>query len=147
MDFSILHTTFMPQDPLPASLNYRSSAFKQLQLSLVYTKPPENPRKWPEGWKASSFKFLWRLWNTYILRTLGDACDEMNTLNPPGKRQVFATTTVKRDPATLLATRDAFKNTIASIKSAKIAGMAWTLFLQPLLPDWVHKGGANKASK
>ena len=77
------------------------------------------------------------------MRTLNSACDEMNALNPPGRRQVFGTTTVKNDPATIQAAHDAYKDTIISIKRANIDGMSWTLVLQPILPDWVHKGDPN----
>ncbi|KAJ4286983.1 hypothetical protein N0V90_012864 [Kalmusia sp. IMI 367209] len=114
-----------------------------IAVNLVYTKAPENARKWPACWEKSSFKPLWRLWSTCKERSLSNACDEMNALNPPGRRQTFATTTIKNDPATIQATHDAYKNAIAPIKLARIEGMSWTLVLQPILPDWMHKGDAN----
>jgi hypothetical protein len=143
-----------PNDPSTRYDNHASgpiACFTYLQqlriqaiaVNLVYTRSPGNPRKWPECWSNSSFKPLWRLWSTCKVRSLVSACDEMNALNPPGRRQVFGTTTIKNDPATIQATHDAYKSTIASIKSANIEGMSWTLVLQPILPDWVHKGDPN----
>ena len=73
-----------------------------VSVNLVYTKLPENEKKWPGCWRASSFRSLWRLWSTYKVRTLTSATDEMNTLNPLGSRQIFATTTIN-DAATLAA--------------------------------------------
>ena len=112
-------------------------------MNLVYTKLPENEKKWPAYWKTSSFGSLWRLWSTCKVRTLTSATDEMNALNPPGRRQVFATTTIKNDPATLAAAHAAYYNAIASIRRVNVKALVWTLVLQPLLPDWVRKGDAN----
>ena len=77
------------------------------------------------------------------MRTLTSATDEMNALNPPGRRQVFAVTTIKNDPATLAAAHAAYCDAIAQIRRVKVKGLVWTLVLQPLLPDWVRKGDAN----
>ena len=67
----------------------------------------------------------------------------MNMLNPPGRRQVFAMTTIKNDSATLTAAYDAYDNAISSLKRINVKGLVWTLVMQPLLPDWVLKGDAN----
>ncbi|EON70095.1 hypothetical protein W97_09361 [Coniosporium apollinis CBS 100218] len=114
-----------------------------IALNLVYTKLPENEKKWPACWRTSSFGSLWRLWSTCKVRTLTSATDEMNALNPPDRRQVFATTTIKNDPATLAAAHAAYCDAIASIRRVNVKGLVWTLVLQPLLPDWVRKGDAN----
>lgn len=114
-----------------------------IALNLVYTKLPENEKKWPACWRTSSFRSLWRLWSTCKVRTLTSATDEMNALNPPGRRQVFATTTIKNDPATLAAAHAAYCDAITSIRRVNVKGLVWTLVLQPLLPDWVRKGDAN----
>ena len=114
-----------------------------IAVNLVYTKPPENQRKWPAYWSTSSFGSLWRLWSTCKVRTLTSATDEMNALNPPGRRQVFATTTIKNDPAALAAAHTAYGDAISSIRRVNVKGLVWTLVLQPLLPDWARKGDAN----
>jgi hypothetical protein len=114
-----------------------------ISVNLVYTKSPENEKKWPACWSTSSFGSLWRLWSTCKVRTLTSATDEMNALNPAGRRQVFATTTIKNDPATLAAAHAAYRDAIASIRRANVKGLVWTLVLQPLLPDWIRKGDAN----
>jgi len=114
-----------------------------IAVNLVYTKFPENEKNWPVCWRTSSFGSLWHLWSTCKVRTLTSATDEMNALNPPGRRQVLATTTIKNDPATLAAAYAAYRNAIASIRRINVKGLVWTLVLQPLLPDWVRKGDAN----
>lgn len=72
-------------------------------INLVHTQPPENGKKWPACWKTSGFASLWRFWSTCKFQTLTSATNEMNVLNPPGRRQVFATTTIKNDLPTLTA--------------------------------------------
>ena len=67
----------------------------------------------------------------------------MNALNPPGRRQVFATITVKNDPATLTAVHAAYHDAIAPLCQVGIKGLVWALVLQLLLPNWVRKGDAN----
>jgi FAD/FMN-containing dehydrogenase len=114
-----------------------------IAVNLVYTKSLEHEKQWPACWRTSCFGSLWRLWSTCKNRTLTSATDEMNTLNPPGRRQVFATTTVKNDPATLTAAHAAYRDAIASIRRVSVKGLVWTLVLQPLLPDWVRKGDPN----
>jgi hypothetical protein len=114
-----------------------------IAVHLAYTKSSENEKKWPPCWRTSSFGSLWRFWSTCKFRTLTSATDELNVLNPPGRRQVFATTTIKNDPATLAAAHAAYANAIASIRSANVKGLLWTLVLQPLLSDSVRKGHAN----
>ncbi|KAJ8068118.1 hypothetical protein OCU04_003690 [Sclerotinia nivalis] len=110
-----------------------------ISVNLVHTKPPE--KKWPACWDTSSFKSLFRLWSTCKVRTLTSATDEMNALNPPGRRQILASTTIKNDAATLVSTHDVYRNAIASLRSVK--SLSWTLVLQPLLPVWLHKGDTN----
>ncbi|TGO46851.1 hypothetical protein BOTNAR_0561g00070 [Botryotinia narcissicola] len=112
---------------------------QSISVNLVYTKPSE--KKWPEHWRRSPFSSMWRFWSTCKLRTLTSATAEMNALNPPGKRQVLATTTIKNDIATLAATHAVYQHAISSLRSVK--GLVWTLVMQPLLPDWVRKGDAN----
>ena len=114
-----------------------------ISVNLVYTKLPEDEKKWPTYWRASSFSSLWRLWSTCKLRSLTSATDEMNTLNPPGRRQVFATTTIKNDTATISATYAAYHDATTSIRRVNVKGLLWTVVLQPLLSDWVRKGDDN----
>ena len=129
--------------PIACFSYIKKLGIQAIAVNLVYTKSSENDREWPACWKTSSFRSLWRLWSTCKVRTLTSATDEMNALNPPGRRQVFATTTIKNDPATLAAAHAAYSNAIASIRHVNIKGLVWTLVLQPLLPDWVRKGDAN----
>lgn len=110
-----------------------------ISVNLVHTKPPE--KKWPVCWGTSPFSSIFRLWSTCKVRTLTSATDEMNALNPPSRRQVLASTTLKNDAATLVSTHDVYRDAIASLRSVK--GLSWTLVLQPLLPDWLHKGDPN----
>ncbi|TGO07340.1 hypothetical protein BTUL_0290g00050 [Botrytis tulipae] len=125
--------------PLACFTYIQPLGVQAISVNLVYTKPSE--KKWPEYWRRSPFSSMWRFWSTCKLRTLTSATDEMNALNPPGKRQVLATTTVKNDIATLAATHAVYQHAISSLRTVK--GLVWTLVMQPLLPDWVRKGDAN----
>ncbi|KAK2880121.1 hypothetical protein FQN49_000535 [Arthroderma sp. PD_2] len=127
--------------PIACFTYLQQLGIQAISVNLVYTKLPEQKKKWPECWSSSAFKPLWRLWSTCKVRSLADACDEMNSLNPPGRRQVLATTTIKNDPATLKAVHTAYSDAIAPIKRANIKGMSWTLVLQPMLPNWAGEGG------
>ena len=77
------------------------------------------------------------------MRSLSNATGEMSVLNPPGRRQEFATTTIKNDLETLKAVHEAYRDGIAKIKEHKIKGISWTLVLQPLLPEWAQKDDTN----
>lgn len=114
-----------------------------ISVNLVYTTLPENVKKWPICWRTSSFASLWRLWSTCKVRTLTSATDEMGALNPPGRRQVFGTVTIKNDTVTLAAAHAAYCDAFASIRRDHVKGLVFTLVLQPLLPDWVRKGDSN----
>ncbi|KAL9599930.1 MAG: hypothetical protein Q9219_003492 [cf. Caloplaca sp. 3 TL-2023] len=103
-----------------------------LATNLVYTKP----EKWPSCFDG--FKAIGRLWSTVKVRSLTSATNELETSSPPGLRQIFVTTTVKNDHATLVETHAAFKQGIEAMPRVK--DMVWTLVLQPLLPAMVRKG-------
>ncbi|EGD98144.1 FAD binding domain-containing protein [Trichophyton tonsurans CBS 112818] len=126
--------------PIACFTYLQQLGIQAVSVNLVYTKLPEKKNKWPECWETSGFKPLWRFWSTCKVRPLADACDEMNTLNPPGRRQVLATTTIKNDMATLQAVYAAYKDAITPIKKANIKGMSWTLVLQPMLANWAGDG-------
>ena len=114
-----------------------------ISLNLVHTAPPENQKQWPACWRDSAFSKLWRFWSTCKVRTLTDATNELHSLNPPGRRQILATTTIRNDLKTLNASHLAYREGIASIRRLKIKGISWTLVLQPLIPEWGRKGDPN----
>ena len=114
---------------------------QMVAVNLIHTNPSNTEREWPAFWKSSSFRSFWRLWSTCKVRTLTSATDETSNLNPPGRRQVFATTTIKNDAKTLIAAHAAYSDTIASL--GRVKGLVWTLVLQPLLPKWARKGDSN----
>ena len=117
--------------------------FQLISVNLVYTKPPEKENKWPLCWQNSGFASLWRLWNTCKTRTLTSATDEMNVLNPPGRRQIFANAIIKNDLTTITAAYTAYYDGAISLRGNTIKGLLWTLVLQPFLPEWVRKGDMN----
>ncbi|KAF4613389.1 hypothetical protein G7Y89_g15499 [Cudoniella acicularis] len=121
----------------------RQLGIQAISVNLAYTNPPENENKWPIYWKTSPFAKLWRFWSTCKTQTLTDATDEMNGLNPPGRRQVFANTTIKNDAATLAAAHAAYQNTITSLRRVNVKDLVWTLVFQPFLPEWVRKGDSD----
>lgn len=67
----------------------------------------------------------------------------MNTLNPPDRRQTFATTIIENDTATISATYATYYDATTSIRRVNVKGLLWTVVLQPLLSDWVRKGDDN----
>ncbi|KAI9641415.1 hypothetical protein NHQ30_010217 [Ciborinia camelliae] len=125
--------------PLACFTYIQPLGLQAISVNLVYTTPSE--KKWPEYWSKSAFSSIWRFWSTCKVRTLTSATDEMNALNPPGKRQVLATTTTRNDAATLAATHAVYRDAISSLRGVK--GLVWTLVLQPLLPEWIRRGDAN----
>lgn len=129
--------------PLACFTYVHKVGIQMVSVNLVYTKPPENNNKYPACWKTSSFPSIWRLWSTCKVRSLTNATDELNALNPPGRRQAWATTTIKNDLATITATHAVHLDAIASMRAAKVKDIVWTLVLQPLLPEWVRKGDSN----
>lgn len=112
-------------------------------VNLVYTKLPEKKKGWPICWQTSLFASMWRLWSTCKVQTLTNATDELSALNPPGRRQVFGTVTIKNDANTLTAVHATYRESFASIRSHNIKGLVFTLVLQPLLPSWTRKGDPN----
>ncbi|ORY10764.1 hypothetical protein BCR34DRAFT_341023 [Clohesyomyces aquaticus] len=143
-----------PSDPSKSYDDYAAgpiASFTYLQqlgieavaVNLAYTKLPQDPKKWPTCWSTSKFKSLWRLWSTCKVRTLTSATNELNELNPPGRRQTFATTTIKNHVGTLARTHMAYKGAIKSIRKRNVKGMSWTLVLQPFMPSWARKGDSN----
>jgi hypothetical protein len=129
--------------PIACFSYIQAIGLKIISVNLCYTKVPENEKKWPSCWQSSGFSKLWRIWSTLKVQTLTSATDEMNMLNPPGRRQVFAMTTIKNNPAALSAAHAAYNDAISSINHTKVKGLVWTLVLQPLLPDWARKGDPN----
>ena len=129
--------------PMLAFSYVHAVGFKLISANLVYTKLPENTKEWPSCWKTSSFKSLWRLWSTCKIRSLSSATDEVTSLNPPGRRQVFGTTTISNDAATLAFAHDAYNQTTADLRGSSIKGLVFTLVLQPLLPIWACLGDPN----
>lgn len=71
------------------------------------------------------------------MRSISSASEELTILNPPGKRQEFATTTIKNGLNTLLAVHQSWKDAQQTIRRVK--NMSWRLVLQPLLPRWASK--------
>jgi hypothetical protein len=129
--------------PLTSFTYIHKAGFQVVATNLVSTKLPGKNSKYPTCWKTSSFTSLWRIWSTCKVRSLTDATDELNSLNPSGRRQAWATTTIKNDLATLVATHAVYLNVLNLMRPAKVKDVVWTLVLQPLLPLWVRKGDAN----
>ncbi|KAI2486872.1 FAD binding domain containing protein [Pyrenophora tritici-repentis] len=129
--------------PLVCFTYLHSLRLQAIAVNLVHTSPTTKLPGWPESWQSSDFTRLRRIWHTCKVRSLSDATDELSVLNPPGRRQEFATTTIKNDQKTLEAVHAAYRDAIVKIKKFRIKGMSWTLVLQPLLPSWTHKGDSN----
>lgn len=126
--------------PLACFTYLSKIGIQAIAIHLVHTQLPNDRRGWPLCWRSSRFASLWRLWSTCKVRSLVSATDELHGLNLPGRRQTWATTTIKNDPATITATHDAYRAGVDSIRQAAIKDVSWTLVLQPLLPAWARKG-------
>tara|TARA_R110002003_G_scaffold878_4_gene21711 strand:- start:3823 stop:5481 length:1659 start_codon:yes stop_codon:yes gene_type:complete len=129
--------------PLACFTYLQALGIQAIAVALTHTKTPESGKKWPACWQTSGFSKLWRFWSTCSVKSLPAATDELSVLNPPGRRQEFATTTIKNDQATLEAAHRAYRDAIARIREHNIKNMSWTLVLQPMLPDWARKGDLN----
>lgn len=129
--------------PIQCFSYVQSLGIQVVSVAMTHTKQPESRKNWPSCWQSSGYSKLWRFWSTCGTKTLTAATDEMSVLNPPGRRQKFATTTVKNDLATLEAVHRAYSDAIPKIRAGKIRKMDWTLILQPMLPDWARKGDPN----
>ncbi|KAB2109699.1 hypothetical protein AG0111_0g1713 [Alternaria gaisen] len=129
--------------PLTCFTYLQSPGIQAIAVNLVHTTPDSQQKGWPESWRSSGFNKLWRLWSTFKTQSLVSATDELSVLNPPGRRQEFATTTIKNDRKTLDAAHKAYRDAIPKIKKHAVKGMSWTLVLQPCLPSWARKGDAN----
>jgi hypothetical protein len=129
--------------PIACFTYLQQLGIQAIAVALTHTKLPEDKKKWPLCWRNSSFPKLWRFWSTCSVKSLTAATDEMSVLNPPGRRQEFATTTIKNERATLEAAHQAYGEAIAGIRKYNVKEMSWTLVLQPVLPDWARKGNPN----
>ena len=129
--------------PLACFTHIHAIGLQLISVNLAYTKVPEKAKEWPACWATSSFSLLWRLWSTCKVQSLTSATNELAMLNSPGRRQVFGTTTIKNDPRTLAIAYDAYRETTVSIRRIQVKGLVFTLVLQPLLPDWAHRGDPN----
>jgi hypothetical protein len=129
--------------PLACFTYLQSLGIQAIAVNLVHTSPELKHTGWPSSWLSSSFRSIWRVWSTCKVRTLSNATDELSALNPPQRRQEFATTTIRNDMETLSAAHTAYRDAIKKIRQHNIKGMSWTLVLQPLLPTWVRKGDDN----
>jgi hypothetical protein len=74
---------------------------------------------------------------------LTNATDELNGLNPPGRRQTFGTLTISNDLATISAAHALFRETFGSLRRVNPKGLLWTILFQPLLPSWARRGDEN----
>jgi FAD/FMN-containing dehydrogenase len=129
--------------PLACFTYLQSIGIQAIAVHLVHTTPDSKENGWPESWRKSGFQKLMRVWSTFKTRNLLSATDELSVLNPPGRRQEFATTTIKNDKPTLETAHKAYRDAIPKIKKHSIKGMSWTLVLQPCLPSWARKGDTN----
>jgi FAD/FMN-containing dehydrogenase len=129
--------------PMACFTYLQQLGIQAIAVALTHTKLPEDKKQWPVCWRTSGFSKLWRFWSTCSVKSLAAATDEMSVLNPPGRRQEFATTTIKNDADTLDAAHRAYRDAIGDIRKHNIKEMSWTLVLQPMLPDWARKGDTN----
>jgi hypothetical protein len=110
---------------------------------LAYTKALPPASGWPACWEKSGLKSTWRYWSTLKQRTLSDACQDVAIGEEAGSSQTIAGTVVKNDKPTLEAAYKIYRDACAEVKNVKGKGIRFVFVIQPLLPDWMHKGDPN----
>ncbi|RBQ79996.1 hypothetical protein VDGD_04962 [Verticillium dahliae] len=124
------------------SLSYITNlGIKMHFCHMAYTKPSDNGNDWPEYWKRSPFRSLWRFQNTSKNESLHDSVTTLGSFSVTDDRNVFGTTTIKSDLATLLAVRQIFSDATPSIKHVK--NCMFIYITQMVLPQWINKGDPN----
>ncbi|KAM0323663.1 hypothetical protein ACHAQA_008598 [Verticillium albo-atrum] len=107
---------------------------------IAYTKPTSDG-KWPEYWAKSPLHSLWRFQSTHKNRTVRDAVVDFGEQPAKNNRNVYGTTTIKNDLATMRAVYQAWSDAIPSIKHVKDCMFIYVM--QVVLPQWANKGDAN----
>lgn len=107
---------------------------------IAYAKPSPN-NDWPEYWKKSPFRSLWRIQNTSGNGTVRDAVVDLGIKSKVDDRNVYGTTTVKNDLPTLLAVLRIFNEEKPAIKHVK--DCMFIYIMQAILPQWMNKGSPN----
>ena len=110
---------------------------------LAYTKTMPSGSGWPKCWEKSGFKSIWRYWSTLKQRTLSGTCQDLAFSDEPGLSQNIAGTVVKNDKATLEAAYMIYRDACTEVNNVKGKGIRFVFVMQPLLPDWMHKGDPN----
>ncbi|KAG7112548.1 FAD-dependent monooxygenase CTB5 like protein [Verticillium longisporum] len=124
------------------SLSYITNlGIKMHFCHMAYTNPSDNGNDWPEYWKRSPFRSLWRFQNTSKNESLHDSVTTLGSFSDTDDRNVFGTTTIKSDLATLLAVRQIFSDATPSIKHVK--NCMFIYITQMVLPQWINKGDPN----
>ena len=106
---------------------------------LVYTE--SHSRSWPKHFQNSPFKSIWNLHKEIKQETARQAVNYLGSLSPPGKRNVYATTTIRNDLKTILDAHTIWRETLSSIKH--LNNSVFVLVFQVILPQWMNKGDPN----
>lgn len=107
---------------------------------MAYAEPSPN-KDWPEYWKKSPFRSLWRLQHKSYNGSLLDAVVTLGEMSRKEERNVFGTTTVKNDLATLMAVRQIWRDAHPLVKH--IDDCMFIYIMQPILPQWANRGDPN----
>lgn len=131
--------------PLVCFCYLQRPGFEIISTFLAHTDTPsaDSGSQWPACWATSGFRSLWRYWSTLKQRPLSDLCQDLAFGDEAGMSQNIAGTVVKNDLATLEAVYRIYRESCAELNNVKGKGIRFVLVMQPLLPDWMHKGDPN----
>lgn len=129
--------------PLACFTHLSKIGIQAVAVNLVHTKLSDDHRGWPRCRQDSGFASIWRPWSTCRVRSLVSATDELHAFNLPGRRQTWATTTIRNDLATVNITHDVYRDRIERIQHTRVKDVSGTFVLQLLLLDWARKGRPN----
>lgn len=126
--------------PILSFVYVQKLGFQILALSILYTKVPDDDKKWPAHWDATGFKSLRGIHkprvetNTSIVKRFGDA-------SPAGTRHVQGTTTIRNDLETIKNAYTIFCETTTELR--RVDGLVCPFTFQAILPEWMNKGDPN----
>ncbi|KAH7368121.1 FAD binding domain-containing protein [Plectosphaerella cucumerina] len=125
----ILSNSYLPNHGITASFCH-----------MVYADPTPGG-DWPEYWRKSPFRSLWRFQNKSKNLPLHDVVVDLGVLSRTDERNVYGTTTVKNDLETLMTVRQIWKDAHPSVKHVK--DCMFVYIMQPISPKWASKGDPN----
>ncbi|TVY16611.1 Bifunctional solanapyrone synthase [Lachnellula arida] len=129
--------------PILSFIYIQKIGFQLIALSLMYTKAPEDDKKWPAHWNATRFTSL-RGYQRSSVESHTSAVERFGRTAPAGTRHVQGTTSIRNDLGTMTAAYDIFCETTRELRH--VNGLLFPFTFQAILPGWMNKGYQNVLS-